>query len=81
MKTLLLVAIALGVAPLTGTPARAEGSWCAVYSDKDGGGGSNCGFHSYEQCFANIQGVGGVCQPNPWLKPAAEQRKRKRPRD
>ena len=33
--------------------------WCAV----DGGGGTNCGFITIEQCRASISGMGGSCEP------------------
>ena len=33
--------------------------WCAV----DGGGGTNCGFSTIEQCRASISGMGGSCEP------------------
>jgi hypothetical protein len=33
--------------------------WCAV----DGGGGTNCGFITIEQCRASISGIGGSCEP------------------
>lgn len=33
--------------------------WCAV----NGGGGTNCGFVTVEQCRASISGVGGSCEP------------------
>jgi len=35
------------------TPARAQNyPWCAIYSGGAAGGGTNCGFVSYEQCRA-----------------------------
>jgi len=46
-------------------PAEAQnGEWCA-YRDGDGGA-RNCGFASFEQCLANIRGVGGNCGPSPY---------------
>jgi Protein of unknown function (DUF3551) len=33
--------------------------WCS-----QGTGADNCGFVSYEQCRANISGIGGKCMPN-----------------
>ncbi|MGI8525271.1 MAG: DUF3551 domain-containing protein [Pseudolabrys sp.] len=38
--------------------------WCAVYSGRDGGSGTNCGFSNLAQCRATISGVGGTCEPN-----------------
>jgi hypothetical protein len=44
----------------SGSSAHAQGSWCAFYDVST----FNCGFHSYEQCYQNIFGVGGSCRPN-----------------
>ncbi|MGB2597763.1 MAG: DUF3551 domain-containing protein [Pseudolabrys sp.] len=51
--------------------------WCAVYSG-DGGGGTNCGFLTIQQCRDTVSGVGGFCAPNQFYnpKPAARARKR-----
>jgi hypothetical protein len=43
--------------------------WCAVYSG-DGGGGTNCGFLTIEQCRATVSGIGGFCAPNQFYNPA-----------
>ena len=61
MRSIVMTAITLAVLSITGTGARADGSWCAY----DVRGGTNCGFHSYAQCMANISGIGGSCTPNP----------------
>ncbi len=46
-------------------PAAAiEYPWCINYSDIDGGGGTNCGFVSYEQCMMTARGAGGSCDRN-----------------
>jgi hypothetical protein len=45
------------VLPLTNVYARAQGPWCA----RDSKGGTNCGFHSYEECRANVLGIRGYC--------------------
>ena len=49
------------------SPARAEivYPWCAQYSDKLGGGGTNCGFVTLQQCRNTISGLGGICYENP----------------
>jgi hypothetical protein len=47
-----------------GTSAKADGPWCAFYGPST----YNCGFHTYKQCYATIQGVGGTCRPNPWWR-------------
>jgi len=42
--------------------------WCAEYSGggNGAGGGSNCGFYSFEQCLATVRGIGGFCSRNPF---------------
>jgi hypothetical protein len=48
-------------------PAAAEAApcrpWCVYYAGRDGGGGTNCGFISYEQCKWTAQGS-DICMPN-----------------
>ena len=60
MRTVILLVAALAVLPLTNVDARAGGAWCA----RDSKGGTNCGFHTYEDCRANILGIGGYCDRN-----------------
>jgi Protein of unknown function (DUF3551) len=48
---------------LSTVAAHADGSWCANYN---GGNGTNCGFHSFEQCQATVSGIGGFCSRNPF---------------
>jgi Protein of unknown function (DUF3551) len=43
----------------SGTSAHA-GSWCVFYDFST----YNCGFHSYQQCYATAFGNGGWCRPN-----------------
>ena len=38
--------------------------WCAEYGGTMGGGGTNCGFVTLQQCQATISGMGGFCVPN-----------------
>jgi hypothetical protein len=64
----LLAAFALAaLAPIDATPAAAQTAtcrpWCVHYSGRGGGGGTNCGFVSLEQCRQTAQG-GDVCLPN-----------------
>jgi hypothetical protein len=51
--------------------------WCAVYGGS-GGGGTNCGFLTIQQCRDTVSGIGGFCAPNQFYnpKPAARARKR-----
>jgi hypothetical protein len=47
------------------TSAQAQNyPWCAYYSGGRGGGGTNCGFTSFEQCQATVMGIGGFCNVN-----------------
>jgi hypothetical protein len=61
MRTTIVAAAALAALASTLVDARADGPWCSYYVQ----GGKNCGFYSYEQCRANISGIGGSCAPNP----------------
>jgi hypothetical protein len=64
MRTFSFIAFAcLTVALLGGTRADAadQEAWCAYYDDN---AGTNCGFATFEQCEADISGVGGYCSPN-----------------
>lgn len=51
--------------------------WCAFYSG-EGGGGTNCGFLTLEQCRATVSGIGGFCGPNQFYNP---RRSPSRPRN
>jgi hypothetical protein len=76
MRAILLVAITFAALSLSTIGARADGTWCAQYSSP--GGGSNCGFYSFEQCQATVSGIGGFCMRNPFSSSAAEPRRRYR---
>jgi hypothetical protein len=39
-------------------------AWCAEYGGGSRGGGTNCGFVTYEQCMWAISGNGGFCRRN-----------------
>ena len=77
MRTIVLIAATLVALPLMSVHARAEGSWCASYVK----GSTNCGFYSYEQCMADLSGIGGSCQPNPAYKGPADNGRRKQRRN
>jgi hypothetical protein len=81
-KTLLGFAIAAGLAAsFAARPAAAEPyKWCALYNSSRGGGPSNCGFVTLEQCQATVSGIGGFCVVNqfytgPEERPAKHRRK------
>jgi hypothetical protein len=64
MRTIVIAAAALAALPFTSMHALADGAWCANYTK----GATNCGFHSYAQCLADVSGIGGYCAPNPALQ-------------
>jgi hypothetical protein len=62
----LLIGFAVVIAAFTldTRPASAQQyPWC-LYSGKRSGGGSNCGFVSFEQCLETLRGIGGICMRN-----------------
>jgi hypothetical protein len=64
MKVLLSVTGMLVAAWMMSAPAKAQNyPWCAYYSGR-GGGGTNCGFTTFEQCMATVSGIGGFCNRN-----------------
>jgi hypothetical protein len=56
-----VVAVALSVAPRAAQAGGPGYPWCASYST----GLNECNFVTWEQCHVAINGVGGVCSPNP----------------
>ena len=62
MRAIPIAAITFAGLFLSSIGAHADGTWCSYYSMP--GGGSNCGFYSFEQCQANVRGIGGFCQQN-----------------
>ncbi len=71
MRILLFVlGILVGIAAI-GTRAEAQNyPWCAYYSGgDDDGGGTNCGFTTFEQCMATVSGIGGFCMRNTQYQP------------
>jgi hypothetical protein len=77
MPRLILVAAALAALILTGIDVRADGAWCA----RDVKGETNCGFHTYEQCMANLSGIGGVCDRNQNYQSTKPERAPRKPRN
>jgi hypothetical protein len=71
MKALLFVIGIVAAAGALSTQAQAQNyPWCANYSGR-GGGGTNCGFTSFEQCMATVSGLGGFCDRNTQYVPPA----------
>ncbi len=69
VRSVLLFTFILGAAASSGvSPAAAQNyPWCAVYSMR--GGGTNCGFETFEQCMATVSGIGGFCTRNTMYVP------------
>jgi hypothetical protein len=66
LSMLALIAAAAALA----APAHAQNyPWCAIYSGGAAGGGTNCGFVSYEQCMATARGLGSFCYRNTQFVP------------
>src|SRR5215510_5448482 len=64
MRTIPIVAIIFAAFLLSSVEGNAA-PWCANYGGARGGG-SNCGFHTFEQCLAAKSGNGGFCDRNPF---------------
>jgi hypothetical protein len=79
MRLLLIIVGAFAAIVFVEKSAEAETNypWCA-YRDGDGGGARNCGFETFEQCLANVRGVGGNCGPSPY--PSSPQAPSRYPR-
>ncbi|HTV37788.1 MAG TPA: DUF3551 domain-containing protein [Xanthobacteraceae bacterium] len=64
MKALLFAIASVAAAAALSAPAEAQNyPWCAYYGGREGGG-TNCGFTTYEQCMATVSGIGGFCNRN-----------------
>jgi hypothetical protein len=71
MQRLALLTVALALWPAQGTAAPVY-PWCAHYMMK--GAPHSCGFVSFEQCLASVQGIGGSCNRNPFYEPPTTAR-------
>jgi hypothetical protein len=70
MRPLLLVLVILvGTGSLASYAEAQNYPWCAYYSGGHGGGGTNCGFTTFEQCLATVSGIGGFCDRNTLYQP------------
>ena len=53
----------------SGTRGEAQNyPWCAYYGGKEGGG-TNCGFTTFQQCLDTVSGIGGSCNVNTQYQP------------
>jgi hypothetical protein len=70
-----LFALALGAAwAATGTSAKAQDyPWCANYTK----GSTSCSFVTFEQCMADVSGIGGFCERNTTYHPAVAPARQK----
>src|SRR5262249_48352068 len=64
MRAIPITAITFASLLLSSIGSHADGTWCAQYGSR--GGGTNCGFYSFQQCEAARSGNGGVFYPNPF---------------
>jgi hypothetical protein len=75
MRALALAAVTFAGLALSSLSADAA-PWCAQYSGR--GGGTNCGFYSFEQCQTTVRGNGGFCSQNPFEAYGYSQQQRRR---
>jgi len=61
---LVVLGILLATAAFASKAEAQNYPWCAYYGGGAQGGGENCGFSSYDQCMADVSGVGGYCARN-----------------
>ena len=74
------ILLAVFILPVTLVQAQAQAQpfpydpypWCAVYGGR-GGGGSNCGFSTWQQCMATVSGIG-----NQFYNPGGGSKSRKK---
>ena len=76
MRALFFVLLILVVTAEINTRAQAQNyPWCAIYDTGDAA--QNCGFVSFEQCMADVRGIGGFCQQNnTYVPPLSPYRRR-----
>jgi hypothetical protein len=75
MKAFLFVsALLTGIAGISTHANAANYPWCARYATD--GGGENCGFSTFDQCQADVSGIGGYCARNTLYAPSPGPRTR-----
>jgi hypothetical protein len=71
MRSLVLVFGVVATVAFGGNANAQNYPWCAYYGGGDiGGGGTNCGFTTFEQCMATLSGMGGFCDRNTQYVPS-----------
>jgi hypothetical protein len=78
MRTLAVITLTSAGLFLSSLGAEAA-PWCAQYSGGGRGGGTNCGFYSFEQCMQTVRGIGGFCSQNPFEAYGYQQPRQQRP--
>jgi hypothetical protein len=73
MRTIAVVSILFAALSLSTDGAQAA-PWCAQYGGGGQGGGTNCGFYSFQQCMAALWGNGGFCTQNQFENPYRTER-------
>jgi Protein of unknown function (DUF3551) len=80
MRRLLLIVGIVAYWAGLGTPAEAQNyPWCAQYMGIEGGG-TNCGFVSFDQCMETARGAGAFCVRNTQYSPGAAPHPPAKPR-
>jgi uncharacterized protein DUF3551 len=70
MRFVLFVLSVIAATTVLNTPTKAQNyPWCAIYDSGDTGGGTNCGFTTFQQCMETARGLGSFCQPNTQYQP------------
>jgi hypothetical protein len=78
LRLLLIIVSAFAAIICIEKSAEAQnGAWCAYYNTGDGGS-RNCGFETFEQCLADVRGIGGNCSPSPYPQSPGAQTRRPR---
>ena len=77
MRTIAFASLVFATLALLPDGAQAA-PWCADYGGGRGGGGTNCGFYSFEQCMATVRGIGGFCRQNGFENPSYRYQRRYR---
>jgi hypothetical protein len=76
IKLVLGIGIAAAATLLLLPPAKAQNApWCAHY-DFGSDESVNCSFYSFQQCVAEVRGIGGFCSQNSTYQPARAPRRR-----
>jgi hypothetical protein len=74
-----LIFLAPGIASKTAAQTAPCRPWCVHYGSGGGGGATNCGFISYEQCMWTAQGP-DMCMPNGACPPGTRDPRERRRR-